>query len=42
MVSVMAITGDSPATFLRYYAKLPEVVRRRFIENKPVIPNERA
>src|SRR5713226_7503027 len=38
---VMANTGDSPATILKYYAKLPEVVMRRFVENKPVIPNER-
>jgi len=30
-----------PATILKYYAKLPEVVMRRFVENKPVIPNER-
>ena len=26
---VMANTGDSPATILKYYAKLPEVVMRR-------------
>jgi site-specific recombinase XerD len=38
---VMTNTGDSPATILKYYAKLPEVVMRRFVENKPVIPNER-
>ena len=38
---VMSNTGDSPATILKYYAKLPEVVMRRFVENKPVIPNER-
>ncbi len=38
---VMANTGDSPATILKYYTKLPEVVLRRFVENKPVIPNER-
>lgn len=38
---VMANTGDSPATILEYYAKLPEVVMRRFVEGKPVIPNER-
>ena len=38
---VMANTGDSPATILKYYAKLPEVVMRRFVENKPVIPSER-
>jgi integrase/recombinase XerD len=38
---VMANTGDSPATILKYYAKLPEVVMRRFVENKPVIPPER-
>jgi integrase len=35
---VMANTGDSPATILKYYAKLPEVVMRKFVENKPVIP----
>ena len=39
---VMANTGDGPATILKYYAKLPEVVMRRFVENKPVIPSERA
>lgn len=38
---VMANTGDSPATILKYYAKLPEVVMRRFVEGKPVIPNQR-
>jgi integrase len=38
---VMANTGDSAATTLKYYAKLPEVVMRRFVENKPVIPQER-
>ncbi len=38
---VMANTGDSPATILKYYTKLPEVVLRRFVEGKPVIPNER-
>jgi integrase len=38
---VMANTGDSPATILKYYAKLTEVVMRRFVENKPVIPSER-
>ncbi len=38
---VMANTGDSPATILKYYAKLPEVVMRRFVESKSVIPNER-
>ena len=38
---VMANTGDSPATILKYYTKLPEVVLRRFVEAKPVIPNER-
>jgi site-specific recombinase XerD len=37
---VMANTGDSPATILKYYAKLPEVVMRRFVEGKPVIPRE--
>ena len=38
---VMANTGDSPATILKYYTKLPQVVMRRFVEGKPVIPNER-
>jgi integrase/recombinase XerD len=38
---VMANTGDSPATILKYYTKLPEVVMRRFVEGKPVIPSER-
>lgn len=38
---VMANTGDSPATILKYYTKLPEVVLRRFVEGKPVIPGER-
>ena len=37
----VANTGDSGATILKYYAKLPEVVMRKFVENKPVIPNER-
>jgi hypothetical protein len=37
---VMANTGDSPATILKYYTKLPEVVMRRFVEGRPVIPNE--
>ena len=37
---VMANTGDSPATILKYYTKLPEVVLRRFVESKPVIPQE--
>lgn len=37
---VMANTGDSPATILKYYTKLPEVVLRRFVESKPVIPTE--
>jgi integrase len=40
-VVVMANTGDSPATILKYYAKLPEVVMRRFVDGKPVIPWER-
>jgi len=39
-VVVMANTGDSPATILKYYAKLPEVVMRRFVDGKPVIPGE--
>ena len=38
---VMANTGDSPATILKYYTKLPEVVLRRFVESRPVIPSER-
>lgn len=38
---VMANTGDSPATILKYYTKLPEVVLRRFVEGKPVIPSEK-
>ena len=38
---VMANTGDSPATILKYYTKLPEVVLRRFVESKPIIPLER-
>lgn len=38
---VLINTGDSPATILKYYTKLPEVVMRRFVENKPVIPSER-
>jgi hypothetical protein len=37
---VMANTGDSSATMLKYYAKPPEVVMRRFVGNKPVIPGE--
>ena len=35
-----ANTGDRAATILKYYAKLPEVVMRKFVENKPVIPSE--
>ncbi len=38
---VMVNTGDSPSTILKYYTKLPEVVMRRFVENKPVIPSEK-
>lgn len=38
---VLVNTGDSPATILKYYTKLPEVVMRRFVEGKPVIPSER-
>ena len=38
---VMINTGNSPATILKYYTKLPEVVMRRFTENKPVIPQEK-
>ncbi len=37
----VANTGDSPATILKHYAKLPEGAMRRFVENKPVIPSER-
>lgn len=37
---VMLNTGDSPATILKYYTKLPEVVMRRFVEGRPVIPVE--
>ena len=37
---VMINTGDSPATILKYYTKLPEVVMRRFVESRPVIPKE--
>ncbi len=40
-VVVMVNTGDSPSTILKYYTKLPEVVMRRFVENKPVIPSEK-
>jgi len=38
---VMANTGDSPATILKYYAKLPEVVMRQIDEGKHVIHSER-
>jgi integrase len=38
---VMVNTGDSPVTILKHYTKLPEVVMRRFVEGKPVIPRER-
>ncbi len=38
---VMINTGNSPATILKYYTKLPEVVRWRFVESKPVIPQEK-
>ena len=38
---MMANTGDSAAAILKHYAKLPEVVMRKFVENKPVIPSER-
>ena len=38
---VMVNTGDSPATILKHYTKLPEVVMRRFVENRPVIPREK-
>jgi integrase len=37
---VMTNTGDSPATILKYYTKLPEVVLRRFVEGRTVIPHE--
>src|SRR5689334_15015349 len=29
---VLSNTGGSPATILKFYAKLPEVVMRRFVE----------
>lgn len=38
---VMANTGDSPPTILKYYANLSKVVMRRFVESRPVIPSER-
>ena len=38
---VMINTGNSPATILKYYTKLPEAVMRRFTESKPVIPQEK-
>jgi integrase len=38
---VMLNTGDSPATILKYYTKLPEVIMRRFVEGKSVIPSEK-
>jgi hypothetical protein len=38
---VMVNTGDSPAIILKYYTKLPEVVVRGLVENKPVIREER-
>jgi hypothetical protein len=38
---VMSNTGDSPSTILQHYTKLPEIVMRRFVEGKPVIPGER-
>lgn len=37
---VMINTGDSPATILKYYTRLPEVMMRRFVQDKPVIPQE--
>src|SRR5436853_3034940 len=37
---VMANKGNSAATILKYYAKLPEVLMRRIVENKPVIPGD--
>jgi len=37
---VMVNTGDSAATILKHYTKLPEVMMRRFVESKPVIPQE--
>lgn len=37
---VMTNTVDSPVTILKYYTKLPEVVLRKFVEGKPVIPRE--
>jgi hypothetical protein len=38
---VVANTGDSPSTMLKYCAGLLEVVTRRFVGNKPVIHSER-
>jgi hypothetical protein len=38
---IMANTDDSHVTILKYCPNLPEVVMRRFIDSKPVIPNER-
>jgi len=38
---VMVNTGDSPATILKHYTKLPEVIMRKFVESKPVIPQGR-
>ena len=38
---VMMNTGDSPATILKYYTRLPEPVMRRFVESRPVVPAER-
>ncbi len=40
-VVVVGNNVNGPATILKYYAKLPEVVMRRFVESKPMIPNER-
>lgn len=37
---VMMNTGDSPATILKYYTKLPQAVMRRFVESRPVIPQD--
>ncbi len=37
---VIANTGVRSVTILIYYTKLQETVLRKFVENKPVIPNE--
>lgn len=37
---VVANTGNSPATILKHCAKLPEVIMRRIVDGKLVIPRE--